>query len=120
MSSRVTRSMSSSAERAPAQNTTTTRGKLRSGRKPIRGGKTAAAAGQFAPVREGDLNAAAGQLALGGAGDMAVAAGQSVLVGGGETAGDGILVDGGKGAPGESSTIAGPQDVCCGFSENVS
>lgn len=121
MSSRVTRSMSSSAERAPAQNTTTTsRGKLRGGRRPVRGGRTAAAAGQFALVREGDLNAAAGQLALGGAGDTAVAAGQPALVGGGETAGDGILVDGGKGAPGESSTIAGPQDVCCGFSEDIS
>lgn len=121
MSSRVTRSMSSSAERAPAQNTTTTaRGKLRGGRRPVRGGRTAAAAGQFALVREGDLNAAAGQLALGGAGHMAVAAGQPALVGGGETAGDGILVDGGKGALGESSTIAGPQDVCCGFSENIS
>lgn len=124
MSSRVTRSMSSLAERAPAQNTTTTRGKLRGGRKPTRGGtrggKTAATAGQFAPVREGDLNAAAGQLALGGAGDTAVAAGQPVLVGGGETARDGVLLDGGKGAPGDSSTIAGLQDVCCGFSENIS
>lgn len=120
MSSRITRSMSSLAERAPAQNTTTTRGKLRVGRKPTRGGKTAATAGQFAPVREGDLNAAAGQRALGGAGDTAVAAGQPVLVGGGETARDGVLVDGGKGAPGDSSTIAGPQDVCCGFSENIS
>lgn len=112
--------MSSSAERAPAQNTTTTRGKLRGGRKPIRGGKTAATAGQFAPVREGDLNAAAGQLALDGAGDTAVAAGQPVLVGGGEIAREGVLVDGGKGAPGHISTIAGPQDVCCGLSENIS
>lgn len=112
MSSRVTRSMSSSAERASAQNTTTARGKLRGRIRPTRGGKTAAAAGQFAPVREGDLNAAAGQLVLGGAGDMAVAAGQPVLVGGGETAGNGIL-------PGESSIIAGPQDVCCGFSEKL-
>lgn len=112
VSSRVTRSMSSSAERAPAQNTTTARGKLRGRIRPTRGGKTAAAAAQFAPVREGYLNAAAGQLALGGVVDMAVAAGQPVLVGG-ETAGDGIL-------PGESSTIAGPQDVCCGFSENIS
>lgn len=115
MSSRVTRSMSSSAERAPAQNTNTARGKLRVGRKPTRGGKTAAAAGQLAPVREGELNAAAGRLALGGAGDTAVAAGQPVLVVGGETAGDGILAGEGKGAPGENSTIAGPQDVCLVF-----
>lgn len=122
MSSRVTRSMSLSAERASAQDkaNVTARGKLRGGeRRPIKGGKTAAAAaaaaatGQFAPVREGDLNAAAGQLALGGTGDTAVAAGQPVLARGGDTAGDGILLDGGRGAAGESSTIAGPQDVCC-------
>lgn len=104
--------MSSSAEQAPAQDTNTAKGKLRGRRRPTRGGKTAAAAGQLAPVREGDLNAAAGQLALGRAGDMAVAAGQPVLVGGGETAGDGRVE---KGAPGESGIIAGPQVVCYEF-----
>lgn len=129
MSSRITRSMSSSAERASAQDKAkiTARGKLRGGgRRPIKGGKTATAAataatGQFAPVREGDLNAAAGQLAFGGTGDTAVVAGQPVLVRGGETAGDGILLDGGRGAPGEISTIAGPQDVrmFLVFSENI-
>ena len=99
------------------QSTNTTRGRSRRGRKPTRGSKTAAAAGQLAPVREEHLNAAAGQLALESARDTAVAAGQSVAVGG-ETAGDGALAGEGEGAGGCRSN-ARSQDVCCGVSPKM-
>lgn len=78
------------------QSMTMTRGKLRGGRKPTRGRKPVAAAGQLAPVGEGESNAAAGQ---------------PILVGGGETVGDGALTEEREGTAEGSSSIVGPQDV---------
>ena len=107
--------MSAFAEPAPTQSAATTRGKLSGGRKPTRGRKTAAAAGQFAPIREGELDADAGQLLLGGAGDTAGAAGQPVSVGVGATVGDGELAADGKEAARGSGNVVGPQGVCYGL-----
>lgn len=112
MSTRITRSMSASAEPAPMQSATTTRGRLRGGMKPTRGRKSAATARQLAQVSERKLDDAAGQLVSGGAGDMAVAAGQPVLVGIEATVGDGALAADREGAAGGSSNVALPQDVC--------
>ncbi len=78
------------------QSTSTTRGKLRGGRKSTRGRRPVAAAGQLARVREGESSAAAGQ---------------PVLVDEEETVGDGALAEDGEGTAEGSSSGARPQGV---------